>query len=217
MDHQDIASQLVPIVIEQSNRGERSFDIYSRLLRERIIFVTGGVEDHMASVITAQLLFLESENPKKDIYMYINSPGGVVTAGMAIHDTMNYIRPRVGTVCIGQAASMGAFLLCAGEPGMRVALTNARIMVHQPSGGAQGQATDIEIQAREILRMRSRLNSLYAKYTGKKIETIEKAMDRDKFMEADEAKEFGIIDEVFGSRPAQGEDGGTGAADVIPT
>ena len=147
MDHQDIIAQLVPIVIEQSNRGERSFDIYSRLLRERIVFVTGGVEDHMATLITAQLLYLESENPKKDIFMYINSPGGVVTAGMAIHDTMNYIRPKVGTVCIGQAASMGAFLLSAGEPGMRVALTNARIMIHQPSGGAQGMATDIEIQA----------------------------------------------------------------------
>ena len=148
MDHQDIVAGLVPIVIEQSNRGERSFDIYSRLLRERIVFITGGVEDHMASLITAQLLFLESENPKKDIYMYINSPGGVVTAGMAIHDTMQYIRPKVGTVCIGQAASMGSFLLAAGEPGMRVALTNARIMVHQPSGGAQGMAADIEIQAR---------------------------------------------------------------------
>ena len=165
MDHQDIASRLVPIVIEQSNRGERSFDIFSRLLRERIIFVTGAVEDHMASLITAQLLFLESENPKKDIFMYINSPGGVVTAGLAIHDTMQYIRPKVGTVCIGQAASMGSFLLAAGEPGMRVALANSRIMVHQPSGGAQGMASDIEIQAREILRMRQRLNALYAKYT----------------------------------------------------
>src|ERR1700753_2481640 len=179
---------LVPIVIEQSNRGERSFDIYSRLLRERIIFVTGGGEEHMASVIHAQLLFLESENPKKDIYMYINSPGGVVTAGMAIHDTMKYIRPRVGTLCIGQAASMGSFLLAAGEPGMRVATTNSRIMVHQPSGGAQGMAADIEIQAREILRMRHRLNSLYSKYTGQPIEAIETAMDRDKFLEADEAK-----------------------------
>jgi len=150
MDHQDIAAQLVPIVIEQSNRGERSFDIYSRLLRERIVFITGAIEDHMASLITAQLLFLESENPKKDIFMYINSPGGVVTAGLAIHDTMQYIRPRVGTLCIGQAASMGSFLLAAGEPGMRVATTNSRIMVHQPSGGAQGMAADIEIQAREI-------------------------------------------------------------------
>jgi ATP-dependent Clp protease protease subunit len=214
MDHEDIASQLVPIVIEQSNRGERSFDIFSRLLRERIIFVTGPIEDHMAALITAQLLFLESENPKKDIFMYINSPGGVVTSGLAIHDTMQYIRPKIGTVCIGQAASMGSFLLAAGEPGMRVALANARIMVHQPSGGAQGMASDIEIQAREILRMRTRLNSLYAKYTGQKIEEIEKAMDRDKFMETDEAKAFGIIDEVFDKRPDTGEDAGTGAGDT---
>ncbi|MBB4632290.1 ATP-dependent Clp endopeptidase proteolytic subunit ClpP [Sphingosinicella soli] len=197
-----LTNALVPIVIEQSNRGERSFDIYSRLLRERIIFVTGPVEDHMASLITAQLLFLESENPKKDIFMYINSPGGVVTAGMAIHDTMQYIRPRVGTVCIGQAASMGAFLLAAGEPGMRIALTNARIMVHQPSGGAQGQATDIEIQAREILRIRSRMNELMAKYTKQAVEKIETAVERDKFMSADEAKDFGLIDEVFETRPS---------------
>jgi ATP-dependent Clp protease protease subunit len=197
---------LVPIVVEQSNRGERSFDIYSRLLRERIVFVTGMVEDHMASLITAQLLFLESENPKKDIFMYINSPGGVVTAGLAIHDTMQYIRPRVGTVCIGQAASMGSFLLAAGEPGMRVALANSRIMIHQPSGGAQGMASDIEIQAKEILRMRHRLNSLYSKYTGKPIEVIEQAMDRDKFLEADEARAFGLIDEVFDKRPAPAEE-----------
>jgi ATP-dependent Clp protease protease subunit len=197
---------MVPIVIEQSSRGERSFDIYSRLLRERIIFVTGGVEDHMASVITAQLLFLESENPKKDIWMYINSPGGVVTAGMAIHDTMQYIRPKVGTVCIGQAASMGSFLLAAGEPGMRVALTNARIMIHQPSGGAQGQATDIAIQAQEILRIRANMNKLYADYTGKDIDTIEKAMERDNFMTADEAKTFGLIDHVFDRRPASGDE-----------
>lgn len=197
---------LIPIVIEQSNRGERSFDIFSRLLRERIIFVTGGVEDSMASVITAQLLFLESENPKKDIWMYINSPGGVVTAGMAIHDTMQYIRPKVGTVCVGQAASMGSFLLAAGEPGMRVALTNARVMIHQPSGGAQGQASDIALQAQEILRIRASMNTLYAKYTGKDLETIEKAMERDNFMTADEAKTFGIIDEVFDKRPAVAED-----------
>ena len=202
----DPLSALVPIVIEQSNRGERSFDIYSRLLRERIIFVTGQVEDHMASLITAQLLFLESENPKKDIFMYINSPGGVVTAGMAIHDTMQYIRPRVGTVCIGQAASMGSFLLAAGEPGMRVALTNARIMIHQPSGGAQGQATDIEIQAKEILRIRHRMNELYAKYTGQAIDVIENAMERDKFLSAEEAKTFGLIDEVFDKRPAPAEE-----------
>jgi ATP-dependent Clp protease protease subunit len=207
MDHQDIISQLVPIVIEQSNRGERSFDIYSRLLRERIVFVTGGVEDHMATLITAQLLYLESENPKKDIYMYINSPGGVVTAGMAIHDTMQYIRPKVGTVCIGQAASMGAFLLSAGEPGMRVALSNARIMIHQPSGGAQGMASDIEIQAREILRIRHRMNELMAQYTGQAIEEIEKNVERDKFFSADEARAFGLVDEVFDKRPAPAEEG----------
>jgi ATP-dependent Clp protease protease subunit len=206
MDHADIAAGLVPIVIEQSNRGERSFDIYSRLLRERIVFVTGGVEDHMATLITAQLLYLESENPKKDIFMYINSPGGVVTAGMAIHDTMQYIRPRVGTVCIGQAASMGAFLLGAGEPGMRVALTNARIMVHQPSGGAQGQATDIEIHAREILRIRHRMNELMAKYTGQSIEDIERSVERDRFLSAEEAKEFGLVDEVFDKRPAASDE-----------
>ena len=206
MDHEDIISGLVPIVIEQSNRGERSFDIYSRLLRERIIFVTGGVEDHMASVITAQLLFLESENPKKDIYMYINSPGGVVTAGMAIHDTMQYIRPKVGTVCIGQAASMGAFLLGAGEPGMRVALTNARIMIHQPSGGAQGMASDIEIQAKEILRIRHAMNELMAKYTGQPIEEIERNVERDKFFSAGEAKAFGLVDEVFDKRPVPSEE-----------
>jgi ATP-dependent Clp protease protease subunit len=206
MDHQDIISQLVPIVIEQSNRGERSFDIYSRLLRERIIFVTGGVEDHMATLITAQLLYLESENPKKDIFMYINSPGGVVTAGMAIHDTMQYIRPKVGTVCIGQAASMGAFLLSAGEPGMRVALSNARIMIHQPSGGAQGMASDIEIQAREILRIRHRMNELMAQYTGQTIEEIEKNVERDKFFSADEAKTFGLVDEVLDKRPAPADE-----------
>jgi ATP-dependent Clp protease, protease subunit len=197
---------LIPMVVEQSNRGERSFDIFSRLLRERIIFVTGGVEDNMASVIVAQLLFLESENPKKDIWMYINSPGGVVTAGMAIHDTMQYIRPKVGTVCTGQAASMGSFLLAAGEPGMRVALTNARIMIHQPSGGAQGQASDIAIQAQEILRIRASMNDLYAKYTGKDVDTIAKAMERDNFMTAAEAKDFGLVDEVFDKRPMPTED-----------
>ena len=202
MDHADIVNGLVPIVIEQSNRGERSFDIYSRLLRERIVFVTGGVEDHMATLITAQLLYLESENPKKDIFMYINSPGGVVTAGMAIHDTMQYIRPRVGTVCIGQAASMGSFLLCAGEPGMRVALTNARLLIHQPAGGAQGMASDIEIQAREILRIRHRMNELMALYSGQTIEAIEKNVERDKFFSASEAKDFGLVDEVFEKRPS---------------
>ena len=205
-DHADIIGGLIPVVIEQSTRGERSFDIYSWLLRERIIFITGGIEDHMASVITAQLLFLESENPKKDIFMYINSPGGVVTSGLAIHDTMNYIRPEVTTVCIGQCASMGSFLLAAGQPGKRIALTNSRIMIHQPSGGAQGMASDIEIQAKEILRMRHRLNTLYAKYTGKTVEEIEISMDRDNFLEADEAKAFGLVDEVMDKRPVVVED-----------
>ena len=203
-----VRDALVPIVIEQSNRGERSFDIFSRLLRERIVFVTGEIEDNMASLIVAQLLFLESENPKKDIFMYINSPGGVVTAGMAIYDTMQYIRPRVGTVCIGQAASMCSFLLAAGEPGMRTALANARIMVHQPSGGARGMASDIEIQAREILRIRKRMNDLYVKFTGRKLEEIEKAMDRDTFLEAEEAKEFGLVDHVMDKRPAPSDEAG---------
>ena len=212
MDHQDILSGLVPIVIEQSNRGERSFDIYSRLLRERIVFVTGPVEDHMATLITAQLLYLESENPKKDIYMYINSPGGVVTAGMAVHDTMQYIRPKVGTVCIGQAASMGAFLLSAGEPGMRVALMNARIMIHQPSGGAQGMASDIEIQAKEILRIRHRMNELMSKYTGQTLEDIERNVERDKFFSADEARTFGLVDEVFEKRPVPADEDAVRAA-----
>ncbi|MDQ4087166.1 MAG: ATP-dependent Clp endopeptidase proteolytic subunit ClpP [Pseudomonadota bacterium] len=211
-DHEDLIAGLVPIVIEQSNRGERSFDIYSRLLRERIVFVTGPVEDHMATLVTAQLLYLESENPKKDIYMYINSPGGVVTAGMAIHDTMQYIRPKVGTVCIGQAASMGAFLLSAGEPGMRVALTNARIMIHQPSGGAQGMASDIEIQAKEILRIRHRMNELMAQYTGRTLEEIEKNVERDKFFSAMEAKDFGLVDEVFERRPAPADEEAVRAA-----
>jgi ATP-dependent Clp protease protease subunit len=196
-----ITGALVPVVVEQTSRGERSFDIFSRLLRERIVFITGEVEDHMASLIVAQLLFLESENPSKDISMYINSPGGAVTAGMAIHDTMQYIRPRVSTVCIGQAASMGSFLLAAGEPGMRIALPNARIMVHQPSGGARGMASDIEIQAREILRIRHRMNELYVKYTGQSLTDIEKAMDRDTFLEAQDALNFGIVDKVFESRP----------------
>ena len=199
--HDPVTGALIPMVVEQTSRGERSFDIFSRLLRERIVFVTGEVEDNMASVIVAQLLFLESENPAKDISMYINSPGGAVTAGMAIHDTMQYIRPKVSTVCIGQAASMGSFLLAAGEPGMRIALPNARIMVHQPSGGARGMASDIEIQAREILRIKARMNELYVKYTGKKLEEIEKAMDRDTFLEADEAMKFGLVDKVFETRP----------------
>ena len=195
-----LTGALVPVVVEQTSRGERSFDIFSRLLRERIVFVTGQVEDNMASLIVAQLLFLESEN-SNDISMYINSPGGVVTAGMAIHDTMQYIKPKVRTVCIGQAASMGSFLLAAGEPGMRVALPNARIMIHQPSGGARGMASDIEIQAREILRIRSRMNDLYVKYTGRSLEEIERAMDRDTFLEAEEAKAFGLVDAVFAHRP----------------
>ncbi|NKJ00661.1 ATP-dependent Clp protease protease subunit [Novosphingobium sp. SG751A] len=196
-----VTGALIPVVVEQSSRGERSFDIYSRLLRERIIFVTGQIEDHMASVIVAQLLFLESENPTKDISMYINSPGGVVTAGLSIYDTMQYIKPKVSTVCIGQACSMGSFLLAAGEPGQRIALPNARIMIHQPSGGAQGMASDIEIQAREILRIRARMNNLYVKFTGKSLEEIEAAMDRDTFLEADEALKFGLIDKVFERRP----------------
>ena len=209
-----ITGALVPVVVEQTSRGERSFDIFSRLLRERIVFVTGQVEDGMASLITAQLLFLESENPSKPISMYINSPGGVVTAGMAIHDTMQYIKPRVSTVCMGQAASMGSFLLAAGEPGMRIALPNARIMVHQPSGGARGMASDIEIQAREILRIRKRMNDLYVKYTGQSLTAIEKAMDRDTFLEAEEAMEFGIVDKVFETRPENeaGETEGSGGA-----
>ncbi|MFZ3482111.1 ATP-dependent Clp protease proteolytic subunit [Sphingomonas sp. 3-13AW] len=189
------------MVVEQSSRGERSFDIFSRLLRERIIFVTGGVEDDMASLICAQLLFLESENPKKDIFMYINSPGGVVTAGMAIHDTMQYIRPDVSTVCLGQAASMGSLLLAAGAPGKRIAMANSRIMIHQPSGGARGMASDIEIQAREILRMRTSLNNLYVKYTGQPLDEVERKMDRDTFLEADEAKAFGLVDQILDTRP----------------
>jgi ATP-dependent Clp protease, protease subunit len=197
---------IIPSVTEQTGRGEQRWDIYSRLLRDRIVFVDGGIEDQMASIIVAQLLYLESENPKKEIWMYINSPGGVVTSGMAIHDTMQYIRPKVGTVCIGQAASMGSFLLAAGEPGMRVALTNARIMIHQPSGGAQGQASDIEIQAKEILRIRASMNDLYAKYTGTPLPEIEKAMERDRFMTADEAKTFGIVDQVFDRRPTVAEE-----------
>ena len=214
--HDPVTSQLVPVVVESTSRGERSFDIFSRLLRERIVFVTGQVEDNMASVIVAQLLYLESEN-SRDISMYINSPGGVVTAGMAIHDTMQYIKPRVSTVCVGQAASMGSFLLAAGEPGMRVALPNSRIMVHQPSGGARGMASDIEIQAKEILRIRQRMNDLYVKYTGQSLTDIEKALDRDTFLEADEALKFGIVDKVFESRPATDETGDTtGSAGGAP-
>jgi ATP-dependent Clp protease protease subunit len=200
---------IIPTVVEQTGRGEQRWDIYSRLLRDRVIFVDGPIEDQMASIIVAQLLYLESENPSRDIWMYINSPGGVVTSGMAIHDTMQYIRPKVGTVCVGQAASMGSFLLAAGEPGMRIALTNARIMVHQPSGGARGMASDIEIQAREILRIRRRMNDLYVKYTGRSLTDIETSMDRDTFLEADEAKEFGIVDQVFDKRPAPTDGAGS--------
>ena len=192
---------LVPTVIEQTNRGERAFDIYSRLLKERIIFLTGEVNDHVSSLICAQLLFLESENPKKDISFYINSPGGVVTSGLAMYDTMQYIKPHVATVCIGQAASMGSLLLAAGEKGKRYSLPQSRIMIHQPSGGARGQASDIEIQAREILRLRERLNKIYVHHTGQKLPVIEKAMDRDNFMSAEEAKEFGLIDHVVERRP----------------
>ena len=197
---------LVPMVVEQSSRGERAFDIYSRLLKERVIFVTGGVEDYMASLITAQLLFLEAENPKKEISMYINSPGGVVTSGMAIYDTMQYIRAPVATLCIGQAASMGSLLLAAGESGMRFALPNARIMVHQPSGGFQGQASDIERHAQEILDMRTRLNKIYVEHTGQTLRKIEDALERDTFMTAEQAKDFGIVDEVTTQRSDEAKD-----------
>jgi ATP-dependent Clp protease, protease subunit len=193
-------SFLVPMVIEQTSRGERSFDIYSRLLKERIIFLVGPVNDNMSSLITAQLLFLESENPDKEIFMYINSPGGIVTSGLSIYDTMQYIRPKVSTLCLGQAASMGSLLLAAGEPGMRYALPNARIMIHQPSGGFSGQATDIEIHAREILSLKARLNQIYVKHTGQKLANIEKNMERDNFMTADMAKDFGLIDLVVEKR-----------------
>jgi ATP-dependent Clp protease protease subunit len=192
---------LVPMVVEQTNRGERAYDIYSRLLKERIIFLVGPVEDHVSSLICAQLLFLESENPTKDISLYINSPGGLVTAGLAIYDTMQYIRPDISTVCIGQAASMGSLLMAAGAAGKRYSLPNSRIMVHQPSGGYSGQATDIEIHAKEILSLRERLNQIYVKHTGQKIGAIEEAMERDRFLAPEDAKEFGIIDEVVSDRP----------------
>lgn len=191
---------LVPMVVEQTARGERSYDIYSRLLKERVIFVVGPVEDHMANLIVAQLLFLESENPDKDIHLYINSPGGAVTAGLSIYDTMQFIKPDVSTMCLGQAASMGAFLLCGGAPGKRFCLPNARTMIHQPSGGAQGQATDIEIQAKEILIMRERLNQLMAQHTGQPLDVIERDTERDRFMNAEESKTYGLIDEVVTSR-----------------
>jgi len=194
-------NNLVPMVVEQTARGERAFDIYSRLLKERIIFLIGPVNDAVSSLVCAQFLFLESENPSKDISFYINSPGGVVTSGLGIYDTMQYIRPDVSTVCLGQAASMGSLLLAAGAPGKRYSLPNARIMVHQPSGGAQGQATDIEIQAREILNLRARLNQIYVKHTGQPVDVIEAALERDKFLSPEEAKAFGLIDEVVSSRP----------------
>jgi ATP-dependent Clp protease protease subunit len=194
---------LVPMVVEQTSRGERAYDIYSRLLKERIIFLVGPVNDMVASLVCAQLLFLESENPNKDIAFYINSPGGIVTSGLAIYDTMQFIRSDVATVCVGQAASMGSLLLTAGAKGKRMSLPNSRIMIHQPSGGAQGQATDIEIQAREILQLRARLNEMYVKHTGQPLEVITSAVERDKFMSPMEAKEFGLIDEVMTSRPAR--------------
>ena len=195
---------LVPMVVEQTNRGERGFDIYSRLLRERIIFLTGPVEDGMASVIIAQLLFLEAENPKKEISMYINSPGGVVTAGMAIYDTMQFIKPKVSTLCVGQAASMGSLLLCGGEKDMRFALPNARIMVHQPSGGFQGQASDILRHAEDIMKVKKKLNDIYVLHTGQDYDTIERTLDRDHFMSSEEAQAFGLIDKVLSKRPESG-------------
>ena len=192
---------LVPMVVEQTNRGERAYDIYSRLLKERIIFLTGPVDDHVASVITAQFLFLEAENPTKDISFYINSPGGVVSSGLAVYDTIQYISPRVSTLCIGQAASMGSLLLAAGAEGQRYSVPNSRIMIHQPSGGFSGQATDVEIHAREILALRARLNDIYVRHTKLSLKKIENAMDRDKFLTPEEAKDFGLIDEVVTSRP----------------
>jgi ATP-dependent Clp protease protease subunit len=193
-------ANLVPMVVEQTSRGERAFDIFSRLLKERIIFVTGGVEDGLASLVTAQLLFLESENPKREIAMYINSPGGIVTSGLAIYDTMQYIRSPVSTVCIGQAASMGSLLLASGEPGLRICLPNARVMVHQPSGGFRGQASDIERHAEDIIATKRRLNEIYVKHTGQPYERVEKTLDRDHFMTAEEARAFGIVDRVYEKR-----------------
>ncbi len=210
MDPREIyMNTLVPMVVEQTNRGERAYDIYSRLLKERIIFLVGPVNDAVASLICAQLLFLESENPNKDIAFYINSPGGIVSSGLAIYDTMQYIRSDVATVCVGQAASMGSLLLTAGAKGKRISLPNSRIMVHQPSGGAQGQASDIEIQAREILYLRARLNEIYVKHTGQPLEVITQAVERDKFLSPMEAKEFGLIDEVMAARPAREEENKT--------
>ncbi len=205
-------NSLVPMVVEQTARGERAFDIYSRLLKERIIFLVGPVNDQVASLVCAQLLFLEAENPTKEISFYINSPGGYVTAGMSIYDTMQYVRPPVATMCLGQASSMGSLLLASGAPGKRYALPNARVMIHQPSGGSQGPATDIEIHAREILKMRSRLNEVYAKHTGQPVTAIEAAMERDNFMSPEEAKAFGLIDHVVTTRPGAGSGGEEQAA-----
>ncbi len=201
MDNRTKALNLVPMVVEQTSRGERAYDIYSRLLKERLIFLVGPIDDHMANVVVAQLLFMESENPEKDINIYINSPGGVVTAGMAIYDTMQYIKPNVSTTCIGQAASMGALLLAAGEAGKRYALPNSRVMIHQPLGGYQGQATDIDIHAREILTLRSRLNEVLAKHTGQSLETIARDTERDNFKSAFEAQAYGLVDQVLERRP----------------
>ena len=197
---------LIPMVVEQTARGERSYDIYSRLLKERIIFVSGPVHDGMATLLVAQLLFLEAENPSKDISMYINSPGGVVTSGLSIYDTMQYIRPKISTLCVGQAASMGSLLLAAGESGMRFSLPNSRIMVHQPSGGFQGQASDIELQAKEILELKKRLNLIYVKHCGQKLDKVEASLDRDNFMTPDEAKKWGLIDEIIEKRLEEKED-----------
>jgi ATP-dependent Clp protease protease subunit len=205
-DPRDIyMNTLVPMVVEQTARGERAYDIYSRLLKERIIFVTGGIEDYGASLITAQLLFLEAENPKKEIHMYINSPGGVVSSGLAIYDTMQYVRPPVTTLCIGMAASAASLLLCAGQKGFRFALPNARVLVHQPSASFYGQAADLARHAQEILKLKKRLNEIYASHTGQPVETIEKALDRDTYMTAEEARNFGLIDEVLERRPEAGE------------
>jgi ATP-dependent Clp protease protease subunit len=201
--HDTYMNYLVPMVVEQTNRGERAYDIYSRLLKERIIFITGPVEDGMSTLIVAQLLFLEADNPKKEISMYINSPGGVVTSGLAIYDTMQFVRPAVATLCIGQAASMGSLLLAAGAKDMRFALPNARIMLHQPSGGFQGQATDIMLHAQEILNLKKRLNEIYVKHTGQLLKKIEDALERDMFLTAESAKEFGIIDKVIDRRPEE--------------
>jgi len=204
---------LIPMVVEQTNRGERAYDIYSRLLKERIVFLAGAVDDNVASVVTAQLLFLEADNPEKDIAFYINSPGGIVSSGLAIYDTMQYIRPDISTLCFGQAASMGSLLLAAGAHGKRYALPNSRVMIHQPHGGTQGQAADIEIHAREILALRDRLNSIYAVHTGQEIDVIEQNMDRDKFMTPEDAKTFGIIDEIVMHRPAALDDAGSDSSD----